>query len=228
MRKFLGSLLVAAGLLVVSAGASVVNAIPGGSVIPMPAIPCSAPAYACYGPGPWTFGPGITWTSTNAYGGGGSVFGFTGSYGFGTNGQWTGALGPMAGLNDNTDDFSSTDTMTFAFATPVWAVGGFLNYVPGFSTPTTIAVYDSSCDPSVSVCTPIESYTLTFSTNGQNDTGAFYGFIESTKTISYFTLTDNYVGITGLTAVIPEPGSLLLVGTGLLAVVGYGRRRLGL
>ena len=81
-----------------------------------------------------------------------SLFGaHSDSYGFGTNGQWTGALGPMAGLNDATDYFTVTDTMTFAFATPVSAVGGFLNYTPGFSTPTTIAVYDSSCDPRVSI-----------------------------------------------------------------------------
>ena len=69
-------------------------------------------------------------------------------------------------------------------------------------------------------------------TGGGDDYGLFYGFQESTANISYFTLTDNYVGITDLTtgsaSSIPEPSSLLLIGTGLLGVIGYGRRRLGL
>jgi hypothetical protein len=219
MRKFALPLLVFTALMVAQAAASVVTSIPGGHVFTMPAVNYS-------GPGPQTVAPGITWSSTNASNPCGpticgSVFGFTGTYGFGANGNWTGALGPMAGLNDSTDFFGFTDTMTFSFATPASAVGGFLNYYPNSFNPTTIAVWDSAGNL-------IESYDLTFNTSGADDTGAFYGFMETTANISYFTLTDNYIGITGLTAVIPEPGSLLLLGTGLFGVVGYGRRRLGL
>ena len=219
MRQFLVPLLLAAILLVVQAGASVVTSIPGGTVIAMPSVDY-------FGPGPQTFGAGsfaVTWTSTNAFNGGGAAFGYAGTYGpysFVNNGQWTGAMGPMAALNDSTDDYGSTDSMTFAFATPVRAVGGFLNYVPGASTPTTIAVWDSNG-------ILIEAFDLSFTTGGGNDTGSFYGFQEATANISYFTLSDNYVGITNLTAsAVPEPASLLLIGSGLLGVIGYGRRRL--
>jgi hypothetical protein len=212
-------------ILTVHASASVVTSLPGGTVVPMPVIDCSSPNFACFGPGPFTFGPGITWSSTNDSFQGGSLFGYDGSlgiYSFSSNGNWTGALGPMAVLNDSTDSFGSTDTMTFAFTTPVAAVGGFLNYIPGTSTPTIIAAYDASGNL-------IESFNLTFVTSGADDTGAFYGFQESSPVISSFTLTDNFVGITNLTiATTPEPATWLLCGSGLLGLIGHGRRKIGL
>jgi hypothetical protein len=214
MRKLLASIFAVTLVLVAAAGASLVTSLPGGTVIALPAVDY-------FGGGPITFGPGITWTSTNcaACNQGGSVFGYTVGYSFLGNGQWTGALGPMAGLNDSTDFYGTTDTMTFTFANPVNAVGGFLNYVPFSSTPTTIAVWDSNGNL-------IESYGLTFVTNGGNDEGAFFGFLESGPIISAFTLTDNYIGIVDLTTATPEPSSLLLLGSGLLGVIGYGRRRM--
>ena len=98
--------------------------------------------------------------------------------------------------------------MTFAFSTPVSAVGGFMNYAPDGNTPTIIAVYDAGNNL-------IESAELTFLTGQGTNTGFFYGFRETSNTISYFRLTDNYIGITNLTTkVIPNaiaPIMLLLL-----------------
>ncbi len=206
----------AACLSVAPAGATVVTSIPGGTVEAMPNV-------NYIGPGPQTFGSGITWSSTNASNQGGSVFGYTGQYGFSGNGYWDGALGPMAGVNDSYDAWGVTDTMTFSFSTPVAAVGGFLNYVPGGSTPTVIAVYNT-------MGTLIESYDLTFLTGGGADTGRFFGFSESSANIGSFTLTDNYVAITDLTVSgtpvsTPEPASLGLFAASLAALAFALSRR---
>jgi hypothetical protein len=196
-------------VLVVQAGATVTVGQPWTGTLPMPAI-------NYFGPGPQAFG-NYTWTSTNATTQGGSVFGYVGGYGFGLNGYWDGQLGPMAGLNDSFDVYGVTDTMTFTFNTPVYAVGGFFNYVPGGTTPTTLAVWDVNNNL-------IESFDLTFNFNNFNlvNDGEWIRFNESTA-IGYFTMTGNYVGVANP---IPEPSTLLLLGTGALGIAGVIRRKL--
>ena len=98
--------------------------------------PVAIPAVNYFGGGPQTFGPGITWSSTNVFNQGGSVFGLTGVYSFAANGKWDGGLGPMIGLNDSFDIWGVSDTMTFSFASPVTSFSAFFNYVPGSYTPT--------------------------------------------------------------------------------------------
>ena len=119
----------------------------------------------------------------------------------------------MAATND------PSSTMTFSFATPVSAVGGFLNYVPYSSGSTTIAAYTSSN-------TLIESYNLSFLTSGADNTGQFIGFSESSPIISNFTLTGHYIGITQMTVTgTPEPGTIFSAGAALLGLAGLLRRK---
>lgn len=63
------------------------------------------PAVNYVGRGPVTFSD-ITWSSTRA-----SFFGRDSSFGFGNNGLWNGALGPMADVWG----LSTSDTMKFEF-----------------------------------------------------------------------------------------------------------------
>ncbi len=211
------SAFVLALLMMPPANATIITSLPGGTLEAMPIV-------NYFGAGPQTFGDGVTetvtWSSTNSTNQNGSAFGYDGAYGFGSNGFWDGTLGTMAGVNSTYSVYGIRDTMTFAFSNPVSAVGGFINYYNDSQNTPTIAVYDS-------INNLIESYNLSFSTGGGDNTGYFYGFSESTP-IRYFTLTDAYVSITNLTvlttAQIPEPASLTLFGIG-MAGMAFGKRR---
>lgn len=160
-----------------------------------------------------------TWSSTNLYNGGGAVFGYTGGLGFGSNGSWDSAVGPAIGLNDSTDDYGSTDSMTIAFRNPVNSFADFFNYDPDETptTPTTINVFDAAGHT-------IGSYILSFSTNGAVDSGEWLTF-SSTTPIGSFTMTDNYISMASPT---PEPASLTyfaLAASAFAAATLFSRRK---
>jgi len=210
MKKIFAVLAVSVFLLALQAGATVTIGTPGSDLF--------MPTVNYFGGGPQFGGPpNYTWTSTNTSNQGGSVFGYTGGYGFLGNGFWDGSLGPMAGVNDSFDIYGVSDTMTFAFDSPVSWVGGFFNYVPDGSTPTILAVYDTGGNL-------IESYNLTFHTDGSTNSGEWIRFTESTP-IGFFTMTDNYVGVTGSAVATPEPATMLLLGSG-FGLLGMIRRKI--
>lgn len=53
---------------------------------------------------------------------------------------------------------------------------------------------------------------------------AAYGTFDFTSDYGRF-IIDNFAGTYGSTEVVPEPGTLLLLGSGLIGVAGYGRRK---
>ncbi|MGH9607844.1 MAG: hypothetical protein ACRD3N_19320 [Terracidiphilus sp.] len=184
--------------------------------VPAGATSAPFPAINYQGAGPQTVNSLITWSSTNATNQGGSLYGWTDGYGFGSNGFWDSSVGPMIGVNDSYDAYGVTDTMTLAFSSPVAYVGGFFNYFPGDSTPTTIDLYNAAMDL-------IASYNVTFLTNGATDTGQWLGWFESTADISYLTMTDNYIGATDLSysatpLTVPEGSGFSMLGACLLAI----------
>jgi PEP-CTERM motif len=210
----------AVSFLPIPAEASLVTSLPGGTPVAMPTL-------ESFGAGPITFGPGITWISTPPGDQGGSVFGYTGGYGFGSNGFWDENVGPMAGLND------ASGTMAFRFNSPVRGVGGFINHFPNEKTLTTITAYR------------VDGHSESFSFNldfgfpvqppddnnpgtgvGANQ-GRFLGFSESEPSIIAFTLSGNFVAITDLTVdgVVPEPASGTLIGLGFLGAAWIRRRK---
>jgi hypothetical protein len=197
------------------AEATVVSSL-NGVVVPMPAV-------NYFGTGPQVFDGGeVTWTSTAAN----ATFGYTSPYGFYVNGEWDGALGPMAGLGTSFFTNSVTDTMTFTFTTPVSAAGGFVNYSPFY------LVDDSLPATVVSVYSPthvlLESTTLSFLTGDATNSGQFVGFVD-VGPIGSLTLSDNYVGLVGLTLPAPESSTwaMMLIGFAGLGFAGYRKAKTG-
>lgn len=149
------------------------------------------------------------------------MFGYTGGYGFGGNGYFSGT--PMAGVNDSSDSYGVVDSMTFTFDKLVSGIGGEINWIAN-TVPVTIATYDAAGSL-------LDSLVLSAGRLNLQTPDSFFGFKDATADIKSFVLTDGYIGIrnmqvAGLSAV-PLPASAPLFGAALLALgaVGYGMKR---
>lgn len=148
-----------------------------------------------------------------------------GAWGLGSNGMWS--LGKtFAGVDGGVDPLIGAASLTFEFATPVMAVGAFLNYDPDFLTfgipeIISIAVYDKD---GVEL-EPMSFLPIYTGEDSLND-GAFYGIALSQPVISKFVVYGPYAVVDDLTFAVPEPSTyaLLLGGLALLGVVASRRR----
>lgn len=179
----------------------------------------------------WTFGPvalpgGVTFTADPQDGGisglgsvlGDGCYGFSGATG---NGNWSCNTKILfAGL----DAFGGY--MQFRFASPVNAVGAFVNYVPGTS-PVLLSALDAAGNPfatfDINALAPI-------STPGGDNAGGFRGITSPSNDIYGIRFENRYIAATDITlggaaVATPEPASLALIASGVVAIVAVRRRR---
>lgn len=196
--------IVAAALLTgsVSAHAAVITSLPGGTALPIPA------GSGTHTSATETIAPGVTADPLTNF-----TFGYSGGYGFSSNGSWSGT--PMIGLDTNAGSYDIN------FASPISAFLGELNWTTGASAlNATLEIFG--------VSGLLESLTLE-NAGGNAVAPGFYGFSRSTAEITKVRFSNEYIGVRNISissasSAVPEPGTwaMMLVGFG---AVGFAMRR---
>lgn len=157
---------------------------------------------------------GITYTSTYSF----SAYGYEGRYGFADNGAWTNM--DMIGLN------TSFGAITIEFDDEVKEVLAFVNYIDTIEGSAKMRIFDSSFNL-------LETFALTFSTGGGDNTGFDLGFSRNIADIKYIQFIEQGIGANNLRSFgiaqapepsVPEPSALALFGLG-LAGIGFLRKK---
>jgi opacity protein-like surface antigen len=202
MKKFLLAA-VAISTLSASANAAVIVDLPGGTPLPIPVRNTTNTT------DPLVLAPGVVASPAP-----GARFtpGYTGGYGFSSNGFWSGIS--MIGLDRPTGYF------TIDFASPISAFLGELNWTTGNASNGSIEIYGLNG--------LLESLTL--ESNGANAVApGFRGFSRATNEITSVRFNNEYIGVRNIStlsaAAVPEPATWLMMILGFAAIGGTMRRR---